>query len=904
MGPASGEDEGPDEQPGTASTSNDHADDDHADDDEDHGGDDDHAGDNGDADDADEAVLLEANGCPSGFEALRAGFVAGHADRLVRSNSYVPLLCSYRAVTTHDRMRLTRMINKLGVPRSQAFEQVSGFLDRLDRGIGAFEERVAALGEPEPDGDGPSRLARAGGMREALSIANQAFAETVREAPRRDGVDKIEREGEGGEGGEGGEATRVAERPGVGEVTYGVVQPPVPDAPALDPTQAFRDYEGVTATTLGTHLGVQHGIVKYVNLGWLGILFQDRLRFRPAGLVAGDQVFSLSLAPGEEATLTQRSETKRSRSFEEILDKEVERQLEFSSTWTTDFSQADTSTESSTTSGNLGIGIGIPIEGVNVNVNAAVSATDANSTSKTTQRGRNQEVTARVTAKAREQHKTTFKVGTDVTEELGSKRVLRNANPSRALTLNVYKLYQKYRILLERWDAKLCVSLGLYDPGRDLRAELEEELAKLDPHVPAGACPDMPVGATITQSKVIDNLNATEVGTDEYGFEMFSTVLPPGTVLSDWAFDITSWTVDPGDGNTYLADVSQFFTFGGKWWFRSDVDVPVIGSAGAQSNVVNVLMPEAWGPGWWTVKVTGRMTWTTVPAEAITTEVRTCIDAEKKKVLDSFSADRVMQILEEVSAARRELVFKRLFEEVLLPGYFAQGINPPMDVLERLRNFFDWNEATIEYVPWWMTATGRERREQLRQRLLKLPGDTRSDLIIDDFLIASMARVYLPVKRGMEAEAVAFLLKVGGYSVPSLDACIDDFIAWREAQLGPITYPLPTYDQVLSSGPEVATAAGSAAWAHDWEKPRRKFLVLDEWSDLLPTDGVHLEPALSTCGSVDEYRASALVSDLEGAAALRQAEAARAELERALAADKNLHPTIVIGDPAIRPPLP
>src|SRR5574341_1579666 len=93
MGPASGEDEGPDEQPGTASTSNDHADE------EDHGGDDDHAGDNGDADDADEAVLLEANGCPSGFEALRAGFVAGHADRLVRSNSYVPLLCSYRAVT-------------------------------------------------------------------------------------------------------------------------------------------------------------------------------------------------------------------------------------------------------------------------------------------------------------------------------------------------------------------------------------------------------------------------------------------------------------------------------------------------------------------------------------------------------------------------------------------------------------------------------------------------------------------------------------------------------------------------------------------------------------------------------------------------------------------------------------
>jgi hypothetical protein len=590
-------------------------------------------------------------------------------------------------------------------------------------------------------------------MREVLSIAGKAFAETVHEA-RRQGPDAGP-ERKAGDDAAGQEEERraaaaggVAARPGVGGLDFGVVRPPLPDAPALDPVEAFRGYEGVTASTHGTHVGIEHGVVEYVNLGWLGILFQDRLRFRPAGLVPGDQVFSLSLAPGEEATLTQRSETKKSRSFEEIVDQEVERQLEFSSTWTTDFTQADASTESSTTSGNLGVGVGIPIEGVNVNINAAVSGSEANSTSQNIQRARNLEITSRITAKAREQHKTTFKVGTDVTEELGSKRVLRNANPSRALTLNVYKLYQKYRIILERWDAKLCLSLGLYDPGRDLREELEEELAKLDPHVPAGACPDMPVGGAITSAKSIDNLNATEVGGDEYGFEMFSTVLPPGTVLSDWTFEITSWTVNDGSGMQYQADPTEFYNFGGKWWFRSDADVPVIGAAGAQSNVVNVLMPEAWGPGWWTVRVTGTMTWYTVPSEAITTEVRTCIDEEKQKILASFSAERVMQILEEVSASRRELVFKRLFEEVLMPGYFAQGINPPLDVLERVRNYFDWNEAVVEYVPWWMTATGRERRDLLRERLLKLPGDTRSDLIIDD------SRARGPVGgRGAGAEA-------------------------------------------------------------------------------------------------------------------------------------------------------
>ena len=188
MAPAPGT--APAEQPGAAGTPSesgtgrgtDHAGDHNGDHGADHGG----GSGTGSGDEtgtsADD-VLLAADGCPSGFEPERAGFVAGHADRLVRSNSYVPLLCSYRAVLTTDRMRPTRMVNKLGVPRAEAFEQVSGFLERLDRGIGEFEARSAEFGEPEP-GD-PSRLARVGGMGEVLAIASRAFAETVRERPPR-----------------------------------------------------------------------------------------------------------------------------------------------------------------------------------------------------------------------------------------------------------------------------------------------------------------------------------------------------------------------------------------------------------------------------------------------------------------------------------------------------------------------------------------------------------------------------------------------------------------------------------------------------------------------------------------------------------------------------------------------
>ena len=553
-----------------------------------------------------------------------------------------------------------------------------------------------------------------------------------------------------------------------------------------------------------------------------------------------------------------------------------------------------------TVGGNLGVSVTIPIEGVDLGINAGVNAQSSSTVSQNIQRARSRQITARFTAKAREQHKTTFRVGTEITEEYGSKRILRNLNPSRALTLHMHKVYQKYRILLERFDARLCASFALYDPGRDLRRELQDELAKLTPHVPPGACPDMPTGSSVQQTQLIENMNAADVGGDEYGRALFSTVIPSGTVLSSWKFELTSWIIDLGDGTRRAADPAKFWEFGGGWWFQDEANLPDIGSAGAQSHIIIVLMPEAWGPGWWTVNITGRFTWSYAPTEQVVESIKTCMEEEKRKIRDSFSTERLEQILAEVRASRKELIYKRLFEEILLPHYFRNGVNPPIEVLEKVRKYFDWNEAVIEYLPWWMSPSARDERERLRQQLLHLPGDVRSDLVIDDFLVASQARVFLPIRAGSEQDAVDFLIKVGGYYVPSLTDCINDFVQWREQNLGIIQYPLPDYNAILAPGPALSTPSEAQVWKYDWEKPRRKFLVLDEWPELLPTDGVHIEPVISAGGSVDEFRTSALISDLKSASAAQDSELARAALERELAAG-DVQATVVIGDPDNRP---
>jgi hypothetical protein len=835
---------------------------------------------------APDPVVADPAACLAGFEHERNHFVAGHADRLIRTRSFVPLVCSNFEMTTHQRKAMVRHMTRTGLSRHSAYEMVVGFADALRTAGHKAMRALQGTGGKAPS-QSPDEV-KQGVITQAKRVLTKLLASAVAGRPRSKKAVRA-----------------VDESHGVfpGEVELSAA------APALAPERTLRlqaaaaqkgansKVQATLATGYGTHVSVVDGVDKYALSSWLGILFYDRLRFRPAGLVAGEQVYSLALAPGEEVTLTQRSETKRSRSFEEILDQTTERELEFSSTWSTDFTQSDTNSQTNSVGGNLGVSVGIPIEGVEIGVNAGVNAQSSNTISSEVQRTRAQETTSRFSAKSREQHKTTFKVSTDITEEFGSKRVLRNANPSRALTLNFYKLHQKHRVLLERNDAKLTLALCIEDPGRELRDELEEEFAKLDPKVPPGTCAEIPTGGSTSSSRVVENRNADDWGGDEYGVDMFSTVLPPNTVLSNWKFEITDWLVDDGSGHTYYADVSAFTTSGGEWWFQDTANIPTIGQSGALSHVVVILMPEAFGAGWWTVNVTGRMTWSYVPNDAITAEVQSCLADAAKKIRDSFSAERVLAKLQEVAAGRRDLVLQRLFETVLLRDYYKAKVNPPCDVLERVRNFFEWNEAVIEYLPWWMTPGGRDRREQLRQRLLAMPGDTPSNLVIDDILIASAAHVYLPIRAGAESDALAFLLGRTTIAGSNLAMCVKDFVDWRDQNLGAVSWPLPTYDQVLAPAPGPGTATGRTDWQNDWERARRKFLVLDEWNELLPTDGVHVEPVLSTCSATDEFRASALRSDLLASAGRQAVDAARAELEESLANKPAPATTIVIGEP-------
>ncbi len=826
-------------------------------------------------------VLFPADGTPSGFELSRDHFVAGYADRFVYTRSYIPLICSYWTTTIADHSKILRLMMSVGTPGTQAVRRVFAFVKNAAKLGAQFEKKVKTGSDIR--------------FRDVRGVLESAWTATVpsnRAAARGKGQAKDQ-------------SGHMVFQPAPGGVVFASAGPSPAGAPANQP-DAFAGLQAVVTQAGPTgreHLkvGIAEGVTSTINLGWLGILFYDRLRLRPAGLVAGDQVYSLSLAPGEEVALTQKSETKRSKSFEEVLDQTTEQELEFNSTWSTNVSQQDANSQTSTLGGNLGVSVGGSIDGVNVGVNAGVSASDSNTISQTLQQAKTLQVTTRATTKAKEEHKTTFRISTDVTEEFGSKRVLRNTNPAHGLTLNFYKLYEKYRILLERYDAKLCTSFYIDDPGKDLRGELQDELSKLDPqNIPPGSCPGLPPTGTVDVTHEFDSSNS---GHDSSVTLDFSTILTAGTVLSSFSFTLVSWRVQRTDGTQYQADVSQFGGYGGTWGFKPGTVPPIVGSNGAQSVWIDAYLP--WGGffnQWWTVNIVGTFEWSYVPDSAFTTEIQKCIADEKQKIRDSFSSARVSEILAEVQSGLLVDLYKRLYEEVLLAPYYAQGIDPPLSVLEELRNDFDWNEATVEYLPWWMTIAGRRHREELRQLLLGLPGDAHVEVSIPDALVASGARLYLPIKEGQEYDAVYLIAQLEGEGLPDLSKCIQDFIDWRDKNLGPNTYPLPTWQQVTAPGDGMGTATEQIDWSNDWERAPKKFLVLSQWADQLPTDGVHVEPVMSTGSSMDAFRTSALLSDLKTAAALQDLDEAQAALEGAVAAKGPKDATIVIGDPAARRP--
>lgn len=604
----------------------------------------------------------------------------------------------------------------------------------------------------------------------------------------------------------------------------------------------------------------------------VGILFDDRVRFQPAGLVLGEEAATLSLAPGEEVQVRQTVETKRRATVEDVKDRETERQFTMSSTWSTDITasmqesdtRGTTSTIGSDLGGNLGGALPIPI---NVGGSASFNVNTANSTSADTSRTDHLEATTTASARLREQHKLRVEVTTEDASSLASTRTIRNANPLRGVTYVFFKVYRKERVSLERYGARLCLSLDVNNPSRDTRVAFVEGLRKLDPNNPENYRTRAPKVVTAKWKIRLDGNAATSSGVTSSGedtdfphtretFTIGPTKLKAASKIDD------TLALDPAFMLTELPTVkiTQFQDKGGVMRYGTAAfeecggamemaTPPQIQSLDPDIQLATVV--TSWGDGQddghGIYHIDAEITSRWGPTDTDALAYAEAIAQERETLHTQLSMERLLALRDVAVAQYEGTVLSRAVEH-----YFNN-----IALLTDVADIFDVSDIFIRSTPHWATNAGRARYRKLRYEIEKLPILISADDLLPVELASSKATIFLPVREGREADALRLLKQFPPDQIGPIDTMLTQF---RAANFPEQVRQPVTYDQVTGPLPPPASPLGANAWASEWEQPARRFLVLGQWSELLPTDGVHLEMLASDTLAADEARRAALLS--------------------------------------------
>ncbi len=601
--------------------------------------------------------------------------------------------------------------------------------------------------------------------------------------------------------------------------------------------------------------------------GRVGLLFAERLRFQPSGLVVGEQIYTLSLAPGEEVQLRQVVETKRQITAEDISDREQETSRNLSSSWSTDISEGLSSQNTLQEAMNFGANanVQLPIEELPIGLGANVS--HSTSSADTTSRERSIKTSVQrtlgATARMRAQHKIRLEITNEVGTTLAATRTIKNQNAQRATTYVFSKVYRKERVTLERHDVQLCLRLVVTDPSQQARQTFLSNLAKINPNDPANYPEAAPRAISVGQRfQLLPDTNTRDESAGHYSAQMdvnlkadlVGNAIPSGSICSDFRLKVLDFYVRKYEWNFWItsedtterhSSYAELRALGGEVrWLAT----PQTGQSEAKGTVV-VTFPfrkDYGGYGLWGNSTSVDQVWFRVEANWVPSQME----------LDS-RASTIDRLREELTAACTEERVRQL-RDIAISDYsgqtvakaFAEKLDGAGDIAS-LRHIFDFNSVKIESVPYWASGTGRTIYRSLEENLRSLPIPLSMSEILAPELTTPQAVVYVPVFAGHEADALDFL---SGVTEPDKRRLVSDLQAYRRQHFVAALSSLPQYSDVLGPKPPIGTPAAAGEWANEWEKPQQKFDVLAHWQTFVPTDGVHVEARLSDSVATDEHQ--------------------------------------------------
>jgi hypothetical protein len=655
-------------------------------------------------------------------------------------------------------------------------------------------------------------------------------------------------------------------------------------SPRVDQGKVVTDKSGSVVYSGAGGVALQQKTLQYLLAhddfgGKVGLLFADRLRFQPSGLVVGEPLYTLSLAPGEEVQLRQVVETKRRATAEEVTNREQELTRNLSSTWSNDISEGVSQQSSVQDAVTVGINANakLPIEALPVGVGANVSnsTTVADTTSREYTVKTSVETTATATSRMRAQHKIRLEVTSEVGSSLAATRTIRNANAQRAATYIFSKVYRKERVTLERHDAQLCFRLVVNDPAAQARANFLSNLDKIDPNSPQHY-PNAPLAQTAEKSLEFTWLDGNVFWNEFYSaYTSYQEVdlrdgmtvvgggsIPLGNVLSNFRLRLVDFDLFNREGTPISiireeivrsSSKSEFDAAGGDFRWNPR---PSLGGTTAKGTI-RVSLPYRWSDWfvYWRDSVMSRVQlklqadW--VPTQGDVIAYQAAVQEIRAALLAACTEARVLQLRDIASAD---------YSGQVVASAVSQQLSPTENIVF-LRHIFNFESAFIENAPYWASQSGLATYRALERRLRDLPIPLSLSEVLVPELITPQAVVYLPVFSGHEGEALDLL---PGVSADEKARLMDDIRAFRREHFPVLPTTLPTSQEVLSPTPPSGTPAGAKEWETRWEKPQRGFDVLAHWHILTPTDGVHMETRLSDSVVTDEHQTRMLENQTDG----------------------------------------
>jgi hypothetical protein len=603
------------------------------------------------------------------------------------------------------------------------------------------------------------------------------------------------------------------------------------------------EYPGISVTptgNIGATAGLGSGVsrpgddIELANIvSDFGVILLERTRLTPNGFALGEHLLSLSLAPGEEVTIEQKTFAEKTVTFEEVNETDEEINTELGSSLTNELSEALSRVASDTMNRGVNAGGSLGLSYF-VSLNISAGYTDSISNALSTTKGetvRNvMTKTEKLAARRRAQHKVTMKVSETSRFEAGNKRVLRNPNQFTPIDLVYFKVLQKLVISHERFGIRLCWAPFIPDPGIVLDEAERAERLQLES--------ETPLNLPSLRGRPTDPGVGPDIMVSSGSVELTNWGQPWGDMRADYEYKFPlpaagyNW-----DGNT--AGITLGVTWSG-FGRRAAPSVsvllaePYIDAANATSGVrVIVHAGVDWGSAGAHLycDVTVNFTADTSAASAAYQAALASWQAEKDaydKEVNRLTAEREAAI--QTALAAWKVQYMKTFDPVstayqlLIATLFPPDQRDEAFEIEMWNKVFDFEAAAFQYYPsWW---SNRERRNPN-----KAP---------DAFENASWMRVFLIIRPGFELQALSLLIDRRVHTTIQNRA--------KRAAVQKVLKELEDARNLYFGGrDEIQLSPGTPC-----PSATRPFICLANWDELLPTDGTHLEVVQAVTTAIDD----------------------------------------------------